>query len=486
MLTRRSLIRLLGAASLASTGTLRTRPTLDARIQEIIGRPVFRGARWGMAFRALESGASLYAMNSEQLFISASAFKIFPAGTAFSALGAGHRFRTRVCRTGPVARGVLKGDLILVAGGDLLLGGRIQRDGRLALPDPDHTYNGQPLPGDPLRTLRELARRVAGRGLRRVEGRVLVDASLFREGRESVANGGMLVPVSPIMVNDNIVDVSVKPGARAGDPGVLRPSPDLERIVNEVVTTQQATRPLRFTADGRLTGDIALGGPERFVPYYVPSPVSFAEAAFTTALRDSGVSVGNLALPPGGPRTQLAEHLSPPLSEQVKPMLKVSSNLHTVTFPYLVGAVAGRDPDDAKAKGRELQRELFRQAGLDPDPPGAAEGRHTADFFVGFLAHMRRQPYFSPFRRALPTMGRDGTLADVQVNSPAAGRVHAKTGTAGTAELIAKTLAGYIRLPDSWIAFAALMEQEAGFELLPVAGEALGEIATAVYEEALS
>jgi D-alanyl-D-alanine carboxypeptidase/D-alanyl-D-alanine-endopeptidase (penicillin-binding protein 4) len=252
-------------------------------------------------------------------------------------LGADHRFRTTVHRTGPVVRGVLKGDLVLVAGGDLLLGPRIRPDGTLALPEPDHSYGlaTEPVPGDPLQQLRHLARQVARRGIRRVEGRVVVDASLLRQGRENIPQNNIEIPVSPMMVNDNVVDVVVTPGGHAGAPAGLRVWPDLPyvTVVNDVTTVANPVRRLTFTelspGSARLTGEVRLGGPPVVAPY-----------------------------------------ISPPLSEQVKVMLKLSSNVHTAYFPYLVGAVAGRDPDNAKAAGERYQRELFAQAGLDPRRAG--------------------------------------------------------------------------------------------------------------------
>jgi D-alanyl-D-alanine carboxypeptidase/D-alanyl-D-alanine-endopeptidase (penicillin-binding protein 4) len=519
--SRRAVLGMLGAVPLAAGGVLTPAAAayggsaasapagsaLAARIQAIIERPGFATARWGMAFAAADTGDVVYALRPDELFVAASSFKVFVAGTAFEALGPDHRFQTRVYRTGPVVRGALRGDLVLVAGGDLLLSGRQRPDGTLFLPDPDPTYpDGAPLPA-PLREIRDLARQVAAAGVRRVEGRILVDTSLFREAREGIFSGNTRITVSPLMVNDHAVHAVVTPGETAGAAGAVRAAPQTGcvRFVSQV-TTVPASGPARRLAfgddvedpDGRrtvtVTGDIPLGGRPRYVAYFVPSPTRFAGTALAEALHRLGVPVsgGIEAAPSGWRGVRLAEHLSPPLAEQVKVMLKVSSNVHTVTFPYLVGAVAGRDSVTPKATYERYRRHLFRAAGLDPDPAGAADLAYTPDTFTRFLAHITRRPYFARYRQALPIMGRDGTLAGNQPNSPAAGHVYAKTGTGGLATptggaVLHKALAGYIELPNRrWLTFAQFMRQETTFEAVRALGdqaqEAMAEIATAVYE----
>ncbi|WP_394821355.1 D-alanyl-D-alanine carboxypeptidase/D-alanyl-D-alanine-endopeptidase [Pendulispora albinea] len=498
-----------------------SRSTLDATIQAILQRPVFQGAHWGMKFQLLGANEPMYAMNPAELFLVGSAFKVFVAGTALATLGEDYRFRTRVYRTGPVVKGILRGNLVLVAGGDLLLGGRLQPDGSLAFPDPDHSYGmaegAAPAPGDPLRVIREIAAQVAAQGIRRIGGRVLVDASMFREGKADIAQGGISVPVSPMMINDNIIDVTVAPGQHLGAPGLLRTSPQTAylHIVNEVTTIAPGgsiPRPLRFTNDVanpdgthtvHLTGDILLGGKSSFQPYYVPGPVRFAEMAFAEALRDEGVRVhADPSVPTdlgalasfASARHLVAEHVAPALADEMKGMLKVSSNIHTAYFPYLIGALAGHDEENPEAAYDVLRGRLFEKAGLEPNPPGARDLRYTPDFFVTFLSYLARQPYLPTFRQALPILGRDGSLTNVQVSSPVAGHVYAKTGTAAlhvaSNPMAAKALAGYIQLPDGRaIAFAEFVRipvssLEAAISVSKVAGEALGEIATAVYLEA--
>ena len=334
----------------------KSNPTLGARIEEIMHRPEYRNARWGMKFYFPDTKQVIYSVDSDQSFQPASAVKVFVAATAFSALGPDYRFHTPVYRTGPVDEGVLKGDLVLVASGDLLLGGRVQPDGTLALPEPDHTYDmhpdAVPVPGDPLRSIREIANQVAARGVKRVEGRVLVDASLFREAKGEAGGTGKF-KVSPIALNDNLVDVMVTPASREGEPGVLRISPETSyvKVINQTKTTAASAAPtsgmpqmgpgaLRFVddvtnADGTqtvtLTGNISLGSRAALRAYRIPEPVRFAEAVLAEALREKGISVkADLLATPDyqtlstfyTPENRVAEHVSPPLSEQAQGKLK--------------------------------------------------------------------------------------------------------------------------------------------------------------------
>ncbi|TCO54296.1 D-alanyl-D-alanine carboxypeptidase/D-alanyl-D-alanine endopeptidase [Actinocrispum wychmicini] len=506
MTTRRSVLGMLGAVPLA----LAARPAfaspndldeLDDTIQRVIQK--FPGSTWGMAFSAPDSSDILYSLRPDQLFVAASSMKVFIAGTAFATLGADHRFRTRIVRTGPVHDGVLRGDLVLVAGGDLLVGGRVRPDGTLLLPDPDHTYGtapgAAPLHSDPLGTLRRFADDVAAAGITRVDGRVLVDVSMFREGREDIANGGLFVTTSAMMLNDNVMDVVVTPGPTVGAPAALRITPDVGyvRILNQTRTTASPGQMLNFVNDVAnpdgthavaLVGDVPIDAPGLFCCYYVPEPGRFAAAAFAKALRDNGVdATADLLGTPQRHGSRLTEQVSLPLSEQVKVMLKVSSNVHTATWPYVVGAAC--DPRNPVAAYKDLRARLYSKAGLDPHPAGEDDGRYTADFFVKFLNHVKGQPYYPRFRTALPIMGRDGSLANVQVNSPAAGHVYAKTGTAmviGPDSVLHKALAGYIVPPSGRpVAFSQMMtvpgNPETVMRTAAQVAEAMGEIATAVY-----
>ena len=64
--------------------------------------------------------------------------KIFSVGELMNQIGSGYQFETPVYVQGTIANGLLNGDLILVASGDLTMGGRANPDGSIAISDYDH------------------------------------------------------------------------------------------------------------------------------------------------------------------------------------------------------------------------------------------------------------------------------------------------------------------------------------------------------------
>jgi D-alanyl-D-alanine carboxypeptidase/D-alanyl-D-alanine-endopeptidase (penicillin-binding protein 4) len=144
-------------------------------------------------------------------------------------------------------------------------------------------------------------------------------------------------------------------------------------------------------------------------------------------------------------------------------------------------------------------------AGLDLMAAGQGDGAGGAEsaffspsFMVHFLAFMASRPDTAVYRKALPILGRDGTLWNIQPQSPAAGKVFAKTGTFGVEDplnrrliITGKGLAGYMTTSSGRrLAFAIygnripFPRDFPGDEAL-VVGQALGEIAAAMWSDPL-
>lgn len=493
---------------------------LAERLRPILDRPEFRHASWGIEFYSLDDDRPVYALNPHTLLSAASTTKLLTTGTALRLLGADYRFHTKVYRTGAVdANGTLTGDLILVATGDLNLSGRIQPGDTLGYTNEDHSYDANPstraVPGDPLLVIRKLAGQVADRGVTRITGRVLVDVSLFPEGARELGTG---VVMSPVVVNDNLVDLMIGPGAAAGGSTTVAISPasSYVRFVNRSTTSPAGSRPqITWSSDVTeldgshtvtISGRFPAGQPAILYSYAVPEPSRFAEIVLVEALRERGIAVELptatvqrtfTALPAAYlPGNVVAEHVSPSLDEEVKVTLKVSQNLHASSMPMIVKSVLARD--DTSKTGFDLERGMLERAGLDlagaQQTDGAGgDARYSPDFIVHYLAYMARQKDFAAFERALPILGRDGTLWNIQRDAPAAGHVRAKTGTLATYDALnrrmlvtAKGLGGYFTSPRGrryalavYVNNVAVpLDQDA---ITRIVGQAVGEIAATAY-----
>src|SRR5258705_350586 len=411
--------------------------SLAQRIQKVITRPEFAHANFGIEFYSLDTGKVIYALNADKLFVPASTTKILTEGALLAKLGADYRFHTRVYPN---------------------LSNRIQADGTLAFVDQDHSYQGPALPGDPLVVIKQLAKDVAAKEIRKIEGRVLIDATLFPDGPRE---GGTEVVMSSIMINDNVIDFVVRPGANVGDPIVLESSPQTSyiRFVNHVTTAPADFKPsfdppnVITNPDGSvvvtLSGNLPPGHGPQPAALPVPSPTKFAETVFREALVAAGVQIKSASNSASAdfssaarsytPENQVAEHVSPPLSEEIKITLKVSQNLHAGMGPYLLGTLVAKDTKAPLDAGFKVEREFLQSAKLDLS--GAAQGDgaggdwadlFSPEFMVHYLTYWTTRPDYEVFFKALPILGKDGTLAKIQTNSPGAGHVHAKTGTFGS------------------------------------------------------
>ena len=499
--------------------------TLPDRIQAVMARPEFAHSSFGIEFYSLDRGKVLYQLNQDKLMVPGSTTKLLTEGTLLELLGGDYRFHTRVYRTGPVQKnGTLDGDIVVVASGDPDLSGRIQPDGSLAYERMDHSYGGPESKGigDPLLVIKELAQQIAGKGIRRVKGRVLVDVGLFPEGDREL---GTNVVISPIVVNDNVVDVIVSAGDQEGAPVKLQVSPKTAyvQIINQATTGKAgSTSTLNYGAEKlnpegtrtvALTGSFPFGARPEMAAYPVPEPSRFASILLAEALNEKGVKVAIMASGATPdfkalatnykPENLVAEHTSPPLKEDVNITLKLSQNLHASMGPFLLGALVAHKDKEIDQAGFDLEREFLQKAKLDLTAASQTDGAggnayFTSDFMVRYLTYMSGQKDFEYFHRGLPILGRDGTLWDIQVNSPAAGHVQAKTGTYDVYDALNKNLmvtgkglAGYLQTSaGEHLAFAAYLNMVSApmgdpEAVQKIAGEALGEIAAAAYDSPL-
>lgn len=487
------------------------------RIDSITRDRAYKHSRWGILVSDLETGKSVYERDADLLFAPASVTKLYSGAAALIGLGADYKFETPVYARGELREGRLHGDLILVAKGDLCLGGRTDSRGRLAFRDTDHIYAGwlntkaALTDTDPLAGLTELARQVRESGVRRVDGEVLIDARLFDRAHGS---GSGPVLLTPIVVNDNLLDVTITPAAEAGKPATisLRPANNWA-IVDAQVDTVRPTARSRFHVDHVgpqryvVRGQVPAGGKAvvRICP--IDEPVFWARALFIDCLRREGVRVNasGLATPGAelpdpaayGRLKKVATYTSPPFSEYLRVTLKVSHNLYASIFPLLLAVKEGKR---SLADGMHIQRKILTDLDVDvadislESGAGGGNGdRVTPRATVQLLQGMAKRKDFTVFKEALPVLGVDGTLADaVGPDSPAKGHAWAKTGTYGDMDVLndrtllrSKALAGYLTTKSgrklAFCIFVNEVPQPPG-DSLPQEGKVIGKLCEVLYE----
>jgi D-alanyl-D-alanine carboxypeptidase/D-alanyl-D-alanine-endopeptidase (penicillin-binding protein 4) len=414
----------------------------------VASRPA--GAAIGFVVLDLETGQELAALSPDRPLIPASTTKLATAVVALDVLGPEHRFRTELLATGPVRDGVLQGDLILRGDGDPTLD---------------------------VADLLELAVRLATRGVRRVEGRLLIDDSALPRLPEieptQPLEAGYNPSVGALSLAFNRVLLSWRGGGRI-DAATLPPL-DEARF--------EPARPELLPPSGI---ELESAGDEDVVWSLADRGARRQEAALP--VKDPGLHAGRifrrLALAQGllldrperagapGDAKVLAAHESPPLRQLVRDMLLYSNNLMAELIGLSAARRLGNDSPDLAAAGMLLTRHL---AALMPevDWQGAALGNHSGLDGEGRLTPRQLAALVRYGWRAaalpalLPGSGWTGTLANRFAEPDEALRVWAKTGAVN----YGSALAGYLFPPSDRPAVFATMISDlparAAYDALP-------------------
>ena len=488
--------------------------SLPAAITAVMSQPRYAEyTQWGIYAADRETGEAVLDLNSVQRYVPGSTTKLFPAAAALTAYGPDFRFETPVYRRGEVTDGTLDGDLILVASGDITMGGRDQPDGTLAHRNIDHTdANAVPgvavlMPTDPLAGLDVLAKQVADAGIAKARD-VIIDARLWNQMPKDD------YVLSPIMINDNVVDLTIVP-ATEGEPASLdvRPVSAFYDITIDVETVA-ADRPQAVTITSPAPNQIEIQGqiPEGSAPllqtFQVEDPPAFARTLFVEALVRQGVTIDAPAvgmnpadrLPASDAYAEadrVALLTSLPFSEVIKVILKVSMNQGADTLIFLLAVKEGQR---TFSDGLQAIRPFLEQIGVDPTSVSLADGRgnERADLFsprsvAELLRGMAAGPDFTAYHDALPILGVDGTeWMSLPSTSPALGKIVAKSGTTITGDLLnqeylllGKADAGYMTARSGReLVWAVYVNDVLSADLLDLIGVGadIGTIAEAIYE----
>jgi len=420
---------------------------------------------WGVRVLALDdegrAGPVLYERSPDLLLMPASNMKVLTLAAAAERLGWDYQFLTTIRTTTRLeADGTIRGDLVIVGSGDPMIARR---------------HGGREL-------LASWADRLWQIGVRRIEGRIIGDASRF--GGTTRGDGwewddlpyGYAAPVSALSYNENTVELLIGPGPApdtAASVTITDPvGPTAVRSLLRTTTGEASRVRTEWDPAGMiitLSGEVPAAA-EPFRMYVaVPDPAAYFARAFRDALIARGITVIGRATsaetdPPGPPSpgaAVLLRHFSPPLHTVGVTLMKVSQNLYAELLLRALGAEVRGNP----AAGREVVAEVLQEWGALPDGAivrdGSGLSRHnltSARTLSIVLTRMFEPPHRTPWLASMPIAGIDGTLSGRMRGTRAEGRVFAKTGSIG----YVRSLSGYAQTDRGWLVFSILANNFAG------------------------
>jgi serine-type D-Ala-D-Ala carboxypeptidase/endopeptidase (penicillin-binding protein 4) len=446
----------------------RTAQELRAKISEVLAKPELSSAMVGVKVVSLDTGKVLFEENAAKLLRPASNMKLYTVAAALDRLSPEYKFSTSVyAATRPDAAGVVRGDLTIYGRGDPSIAARFNN-------------------GDYFKAIDDLATRIVAAGVKRVEGDIVGDESYFVGPKYGAGwNWEDLTwyfgaEVTPLTVNDNALDLFIKPGPAVGQPAVITTGPPdpLLTIVNKVTTSAKGLRreisihrglgensitiagtiPLE---DRGYTGGIGISHPGLLFVYLLRNSLAQKGVVITGKSRTTG-ETSQPALLPGTTaahasplQNEIATLQSPPFSVIASQTLKPSQNLYTELILRTLGKVAPPPPTTTTSNfgqtseelGIEAVKTFLKTVGIRPEALNLDDGSGlsrndmiTAEASVQLLTFMSKHRYANVFRDALPIGGVDGTLRNRFKGTPAENNVRAKTGSLSSAS----SLGGYV------------------------------------------
>lgn len=428
-------------------------------VEAALADPTAQKAFIGVLIVDAETKRPIYELNADRYFTPASNTKLFTTTLAMSLLGSDYRFRTTIETHGTLdSAGRLRGDLVLVGRGDPDFSNR-----RI----PYDATN--PIDGDSDKPLAEMTDELVAKGLKEVDGDIVGDDSYFPY--EPYPDGWAIgdlpedygAAVSAICFDDNGLDIKVTPGDQVGARAwaSIEPWPGYP-VYDFDLTTGPPDSPPDFhtliEAPGKylIRGSVPLGHATIDLGAAMPDPANYTAHVLKQMLIARGIRVTGEARaqhgpppPPSDASAQapsastvstatppvvLAEHDSPPLIEIVRVLNKVSQNLHA---EILLRTVAKEKAGIASlSAGLQIEQKFLTSIGIPvgdvlvDDASGLSrENLVTPRAIVALLEYVEQQPWGSAFLSTLPVAGLDGTLQHRMIDTPAEGRIQAKTGS---------------------------------------------------------
>lgn len=399
--------------------------SLANTIEQALAEPALEHGIQGVLIESLNDGRVLYERNSNLVFMPASNMKLIVSAAALDLLGPDHRIPTSLYISGRLtSEGVLEGDVIVVGRGDPVF-------------KREH--------------LQEMAAKIKSMGIKVIEGNIVGDDTWFDGQRLGWGWSWDNEPyyysaqISALNLDENVVDVWVRPGKKVGDPARVEVIPPTAYMTvrNKCKTVEAGSTKSPFVDRVRGKNVIRVTGavPIDYEPesaeeaITMEEPTLFACNTLIEMLQCEGIKVKGRPVrekKPDGAKFVMVHH-SPPISEMLTLLNKPSDNLIAeCLLKYLGARLKGKG---TVAAGEEVELDFLKKIGADPTAINIADGSGLSrlDYvspsnIVTLLKYMYRHKHSKIYIDSLPIAGVDGTLRKRLKETAAEGNVRAKTG----------------------------------------------------------
>lgn len=384
-------------------------------------------------------------VNEKRTMIPASISKVATASAVLAHFPPGHKFKTQLLASADFKSGVLKGNLYLKGGGD---------------------------PSFVSENMWFLVNAFTRTGIKKIEGDIIVDDSLFDKVRYDISRQKERVdraydaPSGAMSFNWNSVNIFVRSNGKGNGAEVfIDPENEYIRLVNKAKTVAGSDNKLladrqedkKFDGDViHVGGSIGQGLKEVVVFKNITQPDLWSGYNLKSFLAQRGIqltgSIKNGVTPEKA--DVLAESESKAIEQVVADMNKFSNNYVAEMLTKNLGAVK-KTKGASLADGVQVINEHMQSLGVPADqyrldsPSGLTRENKMSSFAMWkVLQHLRDDFQVQPeFLTSLPIAGVDGTLKKRMKNSKAERWVRAKTGFLTNVV----SLAGYAGIEDGHV-----------------------------------
>ena len=424
---------------------------LQSKLQKRIKKSKVKPTDLGLYIVSLDKGVrqEVLSLNANQKFIPASLTKIPTALAAYKYLGGQHKFTTNLESDGKVVKGILKGNLYLVGGGD-------------------PTFTSE--------SMWSLVNEFKREKITTIERDIIVDDTFFDfirydKGRDPVRKDRAYdAPVGAMSFNWNAVNIYIRP-TQVGQPAAVIPDPIASyfKIINKTKTVRGKKQRLKVS---RIAGDSSLGFPfetiivsgniginsEEYVSYKsITRPDLWSGYSLKKFLNEKGIKVlGKIKVGKRPEKTILRSSFeSKSLYESIKSMNKYSNNFVAEMLIKNIAGLSKRPASMAYGLSKVnhfLQSEGFKKENYVYENASGLtrKNKFRPSDFTNMLVQARRNHFIFPdFLTTLPISATDGTLKTRMTKLDSARKVRAKTGMLNGVV----GLAGYVYKDDKTYVF---------------------------------